>query len=63
MQKLVSFCMFVFVVPKHIAHEMAITSKMAITKNMKNCNILSPKTPILLTLNKGHPSSCTILST
>ena len=26
LQKLVSFCIFVFVVPKHIAHKMVITS-------------------------------------
>ena len=74
-QKLVSFCMFVFVVPKHIAHKTIITSYFVsekafiifqklqrktnkkkfkkITKNMKNCNILSPKTPKndLLTFN------------
>ena len=67
--------MFVFVVPKHIAHKMVITSYFVsqkafiifqklqrktktkqikkITKNMKNCNILSPKTPKndLLTFN------------
>ena len=32
---------------------------------MKNCNILSPKTPKndLLTFDYGHPSTCTTLST
>ena len=36
-----------------------------IIKNMKNCTILSPKTPNndLLTLNWGHPSSRNTLST
>ena len=86
MQKLVSFCEFVFVVPNLIAHKMVITSnfvsqttlvsfkKQPKTNQKRNSkksqkheklNHFEPKkTPKndLLTLNKGHPSSCTTIS-
>ena len=32
-QKLVSFCVFVFVVPRHIAHKMVITSNFVSQKD------------------------------
>ena len=36
LQKLVSFCVFVFVVPKHIAHKMVITSTFVLQKAFIN---------------------------
>ena len=37
LQKLVSFCVFVFVVPKHIAHKMAILSNFVAQKAFISC--------------------------
>ena len=36
LQKLVSFCLFVFVLPKHIAHKMVITSNFVSQKAFIN---------------------------
>ena len=42
LQKLVSFCVFVFVVPKHIAHEMVVTGHFVsqnLSSTFKNFNL------------------------
>ena len=43
LQKLVSFCVFVFVVPKHMAHKMVITSTFVSQKSFINYLKLQPK--------------------
>ena len=43
-QKLVSFCVFVFVVPKHIAHKMVMTSNFVSQKDFNNFYKNQPQT-------------------
>ena len=63
MQKLLSFCLFVFVVPKHIAHKMVITDTSVLQKAFINFQKLQPKTNQAKNLKKNHKKheNCTIL--
>ena len=64
MRKLGPFCVFVFVVPKHIAHKMVITSNFVsqkLSSNFKNFNLRLIKQKKLKKIIKNM-KNCTILS-
>ena len=63
MQKLVSFCMFVFVVPKFIAHEIAITCNFVSQKTFINLRNFQPTSNQTKKLGKlQRMENCSILS-
>ena len=54
MQKLVSFCVIVFVVPEHIAHKLVIASTFFSQKAFINFYKLQPKTNQAKNLKKNR---------